>query len=772
MQQTIGITLILSIFLSTFVVAPDAFAASNGKGRSIQVVSDPYNVGNPTHYTVIRGTSKITFSHPLAGQFGRAEISVREKNGNKITRFILSPDRKTYRVALQMEVPFAKHNSTSEAAICPDPNGPTSIKMVQLLKGKVNDGEEIAKKRDELTKAKFFDSSCFDPSFPEDHRNAILNAAADVLTTSTQDISAAPKYLRCMEKYGFGHESGVIEALVKQSITDTKVNPRVRISCTADKKAKPGQFDDETREVSIKKTFKAVREDYAVKIFHELLHAAPIEDGAPLAAIEDCCTQGEQCEILKALGDQRRQGEKKLTIAEALDSKAGTGASVVTVLEGTDNEAATFGKPNPKLTDFAKSLLNELEPSLQCRMLTKPVCDRDKAGAFKAVNAAAQCVPKPGVDTFGHSNFFMTIAVPASNALVLEAPVCPNNVFDRLPEFKQEIKTKQKTEDRRTAAELLENVPQTSPLEWDSSKAVPLRMANNSNYDASDASAPTEVPKPPARTIASISPLPDEAPQRRLGSTDNRVDVATGRASMLVDTMEKAALRVSQTLTPENLDSRKVDKVAIFSNDYKPTTKNPQYVVASLATGVMKVADFGDMKGLDFPNPFANVKQKVNRDTGLFTTMQVDAKDPKQKQVAKGADTATARASSNASSEDESSAGKSASAGAVSSSSNTTASSSANKTVAENRAPNSNSKHDFKNMDRTTLLNFVTSSYRSVAADLDDRDFKEALGRNDIQILDHEGRRIGSMKPATRFVYRGDLSPPRLVKTRADRNGK
>ena len=210
-----------------------------------------------------------------------------------------------------------------------------------------------------------------------------------------------------------------------------------------------------------------------------------------------------------------------------------------------------------------------------------------------------------------------------------------------------------------------------------------------------------------------------------------------------------------------------MDKVAVFSNDFKPATKNPQYVVASLATGVMKIADVGDLKGLDFPNPFATVKQKVNRDTGLFTTMKADVKDPKQKQIAKSGDSSKSIGGANASAEADPQASKTSIATA-----STNVGSSNNASNSEVRAPSSKAKHDFKTMDQPTLLKFVTSSYREVAGDLDDKDFKEALGRNRIQILDHEGRRIGSMKPETRFIYRGDLNPPRLVKTSADRNGK
>ena len=539
MQQTIGITLILSVFFVVTLVGGDSFAASNSKSRPIQIVSDPYGVGNPTHYSVIRGTTKITFSHPLAGQFGRAEISVREQTGTKTTRFILSPDGKTYRVALQMETPFSKHNSTSEAAICPDPNGPTPIKLVRLLKGKVVDGEEIAQKRDELTKAKFFDASCFSPSFSEDHRNALFNAAADVLTTSTQDGSPEPKYLRCLEKYGFSHESGTIQALVKQSLTDTKVNPRVRITCTADKNAKAGQFDDQTREVSIKKTFKANREDYAVKVFHELLHTAPLSDGTPLAAMEECCTMGEQCSVLKELGEFRKVGDRKLSQLERLDGKNTIATSEMSLLTTPGEDALIAGRLTQNKSDITNTTVTS-ERSVACALAGPSNCTGNTFAAFRRASSASICFPPSENQSARNDSTSVMLKLVLPSAFGEDAPsrTCNKGILDGLLSLKTQ--TSMKFEDKQSAAQLMETVPQSSPIEWDNDKAIPLRMASTTNVDSSDATAPVEAPKAPSRTIASISPLPEPQPQRQLGSANNRPDVATGRASIVVDTMESS----------------------------------------------------------------------------------------------------------------------------------------------------------------------------------------------------------------------------------------
>lgn len=762
-MQHVSSTITLLAFLSSMIATAPAHAAPSGP-RPIQVISDPYSIGNPTHYTIIRGHSKVTFSHPLNGQFVRAEISTREQNATILTRYVLSPDRQSYRLALRMEIPFEKHFSLEENAICPDPSQPP-LKLMNVLNGKVADSEQIAKKREELTKAKFFDESCFDPKIKEEHRNAIFNATADILSLGTQDTTPEPKYLRCLEKFGFAHESGVVQALVKQSLTDSKVNPRIRLSCTADRKAKPGTYDDQTKEMLIKTTFKPNREDYASKIFHELVHAAPMSDNTPLVAMEECCTKGERCDILKEIGLNRKKGDQKISIAEFASPQGAIASSELTALVGPDNQASQVVEQSAATKSFDLANLFSRESTAQCKIQTEPVCESSKLSSFNMVSAVNRCYYRSASSPRKSSSVLhdsIQLLISKSHAEQQEVVHC-NSATGSLTDTETAVNAATSTITQKQNTQLSEAVPtQTSPLLWDTTPQPPVQIRLGSNIDPTDASAPTPPAPRPSRTIASIAPLPDARPDRKLGSANNRRDVSSGRATALVDTLESAARSVSQTLTPEKLESVKIERAEIYSPKFKPKSIDVHYAVVSPATSPMKIAELSTEAGVSFPNPFANASFKVNRETGSMTVADAKAEagshgKPNLKLSGAGAVL-----------EGDQSGGGIAS-GRVTSAMTVGANQGAGLTGGStaDRSPSNGKTHDFKAMDRTALVRFMTSSYRALSTELESRDFAEALIKNEIQVIDHEQRRIGSTKPRTTFIYREDLG--RLVQTRAEK---
>lgn len=742
MQYVTGALTILGFVTST-LVAPFAQAAQSA--RPFQVLSDPHGVGNPTHYTIVRGHTRVTFSHPIGGQFGRAEVSTRENGYTRLTRFTLAPDRRTYRLALQLDTPFKKHFSMDEKAICIDPSQPGPLSLVKILAGKTDDAELIAKKREELTKAKFFDASCFDPSIKEEHRNAIFNAAADVLATKTQDTSPEPKYLRCLEKYGFAHESGVIQAVVKQSLSDTKVNPRVRLSCTADRKAKPGEFDDETKMITVKTTFKPNRDDYATKFFHEILHAAPLSDNTPLAAIEECCTLGSQCEILATIAAERKKGELKNTIAEQLSQKGSVATSEVTALVGPDLEAIQDLSKVSQVKDLDAQIENKT-PTAQCEIQTPPVCEIQKQNAFGQINTVQACSPpqKTSKD--------MCIAATGADMGLIGS----GGDGDKIVGAAQPVVAQQEINQNSAP------IQQTSPFAWapetkQEQAPVQLRLGHN-QPDPSDASVLPSQPRQ-QRTIASIAPLPAPSASKQLGSSRNRADAASGRATALVDTLESAARSVASVLTPEKVELLKIARDDFYAPKFKPKSLDAQFAVISPAASAMKIADISGLQGTSFANPFAEANYEVDRNTGAIKAVETGKGKSGTARLAR-AHSGESTTDGSSGTDGSSSAGDSSdSAGAVAKSN-----SNARSSNDASRGPNANSTHDFKAMDRTSLVRFMTSSYRNLSTELETREFADALIRNDIQVIDHENRRIGSMKPKTTFIYRSDLG--RLVQTR------
>lgn len=738
------------VILSTLICS-NSVAKTRVGARPIEIKSDPYNSRNPTHYSIIRGTTKITFSHPFLGQFSRAEISTRENNGTKLTRFLLTKDRKKYRPMLQAEIPFESHGY--EKPFCADPDVPSELKLAEVLGPKINDAELIAKKRDELVKANFFDTSCFDDKLNTEHRNAIMNAAADVLATETQNQRPEPKYLMCLEKHGFAHEAGIVQAWIKQSVSETKLAPRVRVGCTTKLDAPEGEFPETTKLITLKRRTKPVRENYAAVIFHELIHSAPLRDGTPLKLMEECCTLGEQCSALKLYGEQRRKGEKAIALMEATDPAGPVATSIVTALKGADNEAQAFAKTHPTLA----ALERQSEPSVTpaCNTLGPLACNELLLWATENSNKRMSC---PITET----------PVTASRAAYCSEGGVISDPDEDVKRANSEYERAISKYAHQSYAEVAQELPQNTPIQWEAPKeeTIPVRLGSRELDPAERA--------PPSRTIASISPLPDEVPTRRMGAESDRTDVSTGNATMLVDTLENAAKKVTTTMTPPKMDSLTVDKKDVFAPVTRSRTKTPEYFVSSSIAKPIQIADISGIKDLSFKNPFASV------DTITATKLGAPAKNGSpgkatSPKVVSPAASPEDRTPNDVAASDGGVTGSVARTGSSAPPTRSVGSSSNNRVSSASRSSphqsSSTSKtHKFKAMDKAALLGFLTSTFRTVSTELDNPEFVEALSKNGIQIHDHENRRIGANKPETTLIYSSEKG--RLIQTRVTRGTK
>jgi hypothetical protein len=761
MQQAQGITSVFVFAILTSILPPAAFSKPSGK--PVEVISDPYGVGNPTKYSILRDNSKVTFSHPLKGQFTRAEITTREKNGILLTRFLISRDRKTYRPVLSFLTPFETHYSTKDEKICVA--DPTPLATMIAIAPKAIDGEIIAKKRDELTKSNFFHPSCFDTSIPLEHRNAIMNAAADVLSTKTQDVTPEPKYLRCLEKFGFAHESGTIQALEKISKANPKNVCKIRLACTSeDLDDGQAKFDEKECLVTLQTTPIAERESYARLIFHELAHTVPVRDGTPLTIIEECCAKGKKCDVLKAFADRNRIGEKTSTIVDASSQKNTVITSSATILAGQDGADAALASASDAIKLAERVSISQRHDPIACQALGPPECTAQLLDAYESGSYAVQrCFARPKEKT-AMGELFRAL-------LILEAradnkPLCGSDIHGET--YSSRPVTQQAMADSRPKVdvEAIERLDQTSPITWDIPKEeTSIRLASSLPADDTPrAGQGSSIGHTPTRTIASIEPLPDEAPQRSLGSVTNRRDVSSGRATVLVDTVERAARKVAQTLTPEKVELLQVDRKEIFEADYKPKTKSPHYFVTSSAANPIQVADIGNIQGLSFPNPFANSLPAQGKTEAKLAKSESDA-NSKLTKATKTSGTVTEKEGTGVKSE----SGTSLTAAVLR---NSRATTQAGSFAPETREPSAARTHDFKSMDRTALVRFLTSGYRIVSAELENPDLAKALAdeRNRIQVHDHENRQIGSMKPEITFIYSSDVG--RLVQTRVNREKK
>lgn len=745
MHQVFSITSVLKFSTAVLAVMTYAsFAHSKpNTSKPIEVLSDPYGYGVPTHYTILRGHTKVTFTNPMFGQFTRAEISTREKTGNRITRFTLSADAKSYRPTMIQFHPFSKHGYPEIDPFCLDPKAPSSILSVTSLGPAVKASELIAKKREDLTKAKFFDASCFDPSIKEDHRNAIMNAAADVFTTETQVREGKSTYLRCLEDNGFAHESGLIQAYAKQAINEKNLNPRLRLSCTADKKAKSGEFDEESKVITVKQSLKPERDSYATVIFHEALHSIPMQDGVSTDLIEECCAIGERCNELAAIGERRKQLARESAILDQVSPKATIASTKRMVLHGSEIEIASGDSPN----------------SYACIAMGKKECIQiDKTASFEFVSEKL-CPITATIPTNKHSYVALLMG-----SLALASKDCGSGTGTPLTN-RMAILQSEQSRAAKTIAELVPHIPVTSPISWD----VPQTLTPQANRDS-------ETPLPQirqSRTVASIAPLPEPSTSRSLGSASGRRDVSsTNRATKLVDTLETAARKVTTTLTLEKLDARRIETTEVFRS--RPKDQPAQkLIVASLAGRPLQISNIADINDLSFPNPFAN--EKTEQRTQPLQPVNAHARatsDAKEDGSEIRSPTSSAIASAMVGSATEK---LTQSSGLAPSMVGTPATA---KFQSKDREPNSSKKstnHDFEKMTATELKRFVVGGYRAVAAELENQDFAKALSKNGIQIYDHENRQIGAMEPAlvdgvlthTVFIYSAEKS--RLIQSRTSK---
>lgn len=742
------------LLVSSTLGFSDSLHASS-KSKPIEILSDPFGYGVPTHYTVLRGHTKATFSHPIFGQFTRAEIVQREKNGYRTTRFSLSPDGKTYQPVMIQFRGFETYGYPKEDEHCIDPSlAANPLSTVRALGPAVQDGELIAKRRDELAKARFFDASCFDPSVPEAHRNAIFNAAADVLTPDLQEKDEFPKYLRCLERNGLAHESGVIQGYIQQALKDTAMAPKLKLSCTADQKAKPGQYNEKTRAMSVRLTPKPDRETYAQKMFHELLHTVPIRDGLPLDLIEECCTLGEQCSDLQAAAEKRKLHERTQATAGTLTAKGNLADATQHLLVSNDL-AKSFGVQ---------------QPTNQCKPSQTQVCSEAMRTSAQYFAQQGECRPFAPQESFSKLNLLFWPAIATTNCDMLDSSVgIPATA-------KNSFQATLRKEGEETLAEVARQTPVTSPISWDlpaetQQPAVPLgRLASNSGASGSRETAASR-PSGSGRTIASIAPLPEPTTSKSMGSSRGRRDVTqTNRATVLVDTLERAANSVTKQLTFEKLDARKVEPSEVFRSASTANDKS-MFVVASLADKPFQISNVADVKGLTFPNPFAApnsgsgklIAQAASTEASEQTKVVDHTSQQPSETKPSGRSNFTNLGADNPLSENIQS-GKlkvvKTADGSV-------------RFVKTDRSPNKTDAPDFETMSHTDLKKFLVGSYRQVAEHLESQNFARALLKNGIQIYDHENRQIGASKPAmvegqmrhTVFIYSAEKS--RLIQSRA-----
>lgn len=737
------------IFLILGFISSTAFASGS---RPIEVLSDAYGAGVPTQYTVLRDNSRLTFSHPYFGQFTRAEIRTSDKSGIITTRFILSADGMTYHPVMLNEEPHMIHNmAKDDGATCEDTSlFATTASEITNIEAAAKFDAAVKNKTKELKAAKFFDASCFDEEMSKEDQDAIIAGVAQVLVREQPIRSPdAPRYFACLDEYGFAHEAGLIQALMKQTIDKPKMPNELTVKCQLEPDGTAGSFDTATNTITLNVTPKPDRDDYARAFFHEVTHSAGILQHAIANPIENCCGKGARC---NELSDVSTLLKRQREIAAATTSPESNARRA---------ESSTCGSSFDDGTVVKQSKLDTLKTGTD---ESYGICRAAIAENQLVAKQIEQCIAprtmspiQPKESPSGINGFLFLFSVDRANAAQVD---CKQTFFnsdqtqDTFARLKSQV---DKLPDNSSTADLIALGTRTSPIPW----SGPVTQGVDTDALALAAATRSKSQNKPTRGIASIS---TENPGATLGSSSNRRDLQTGRATFLIDTAEKAAREVASTLTAETISKRSVARNEAYKEMQK--SGSTQFVVASLKD---KPVQFAKLDGLNlgFENPFLKSAPQVKEQTlsqTLAATRQQKTIDPTPLSGSDGARSSEKIGIDSA--DAPTPKGRFASTAALATQTTANTHTQPNPRQPATQAQNQQGLN-FKSATKQELTKFLLATYRRVYDELGKQEFTEALARHQIQVRDHEQRPHGAIKPETTFVYRKDLD--RLVQTRTER---
>lgn len=780
---------------------------SHTRSKPVEVLSDATGSGRPTSYTILNGGTTVRFTHPLLGQFSRAEITTRTQKGYLLTRFLL--DRKTgnYKPVLRMLSPFEKLASFGPA--CDVPNQQTTL---EGLANALDTKAEVKRTRDRLVAAGLFSDSCFKPKMDDANGEAILDGIAKVLTPSVQNFGSQPTFLQCMKQYGFADEAGTIEGRLKESIENKMANPKLNFCCQK-RNENAADFNNESFAICLKARRSPTIEGFAALGLHELSHFAGIRDHSILQNIETCCTAGDRCNELAYLGNKRRENTNQTTIVEAILPDTSIVSSIRTVLQGED--VAQFS--NSDLQKVESNFLFGKIPTAACSAMTD---DRCLAMSTQAAKLAIDSFLTPLCQSHGRTSasrggVIQSFLIPPATADGL--PDCPGTVSNThrrgassiidstlagpdgtrsrkhgtqtstpavATALQEEMDAQAAAEARAqdanraqvyTAADLAERLPMTGPLDWKDVEGAQTDrggLARDAGMRERDFFR-DDRPVAASRSIASVAPLPRES-DRSLGSKSNRSDVRSGRASVLVDTLTDAAGRVTAALTQTVLDEREVPyKKLLTANGITKHRPNAQYFVSSSLEKPLQVADISGLD-LGFKNPFADAKSGAKATLAANTKAgerqpQADAANSPKQEARPPQDESVFTSTSAAEASDSSNANSTGNGGTTIRSGQSAAAAPRASHAATGAAHNPASTSTSSQGEGKDLLQRkLTQGYKSVEPLLKDSELKQELAETDTAIITKEGRTIGSCSAKTWFVYSQSLQ--RLTQSRRPAN--
>ncbi|MBL7689042.1 MAG: hypothetical protein JNJ49_13495, partial [Bdellovibrionaceae bacterium] len=599
------------IFLILGFISSTAFASGS---RPIEVLSDAYGAGVPTQYTVLRDNSRLTFSLPYFGQFTRAEIRTSDQSGITTTRFVLSADGKTYRPVMLNEEPHMIHNmAKDDGATCEDTSlFATTASEITNIEAAAKFDAAVKKKTKELKAAKFFDASCFDKEMSKEDQDAIIAGVAQVLVREQPIRSPdGPRYLACLDEYGFAHEAGLIQALMKQTIDKPKMPNELTVKCQLEHDGTAGSFDTATNTITLNVTPKPDRDTYARAFFHEVTHSANVLQHEIMIPVENCCGSGVRCPLLSELSEKLKK--QKEIAAATFNTPFSTRASESAVCGASFDDGAVVQQSK---FDTLKNSSSESYGICRAALAENQLIAKQYGQCIAPTSPVGSTEPAPS-----KSGLLFLLSIDRAHAAQTECPpiVHAKETQDTFAHLKSQI---DKLPDNSSTADLIALGTRTSPIPW----SGPVTQGVDTDALALAAATRSKSQNKPTRGIASIS---TENPGATLGSSSNRRDLQKGRATFLIDTAEKAAREVASTLTAETINKRSVARAEAYKEMQK--SSSAQFVVASLKD---KPVQFAKLDGLNlgFENPFLKNAPKTKEQT-LSQTLAATRNAGQQKPI-------------------------------------------------------------------------------------------------------------------------------------------
>lgn len=188
--------------------------------------------GTLDHYEVSKGDINVVASHPYKGHFTKLEVERRLKKGAAHLEFVLSEDRKRYRLLSSQYRPYKtmKKEDIIVGDICRDSDSQiydfsSAWRSILEKMAKYSSEERENKILCQIQKFQefIFDDSCTGPNskFKNDLPK-MQQALAKVLASSFVNKGTSPRYLACMQENKLPNHAARIEAKLYGRIVDSQ----------------------------------------------------------------------------------------------------------------------------------------------------------------------------------------------------------------------------------------------------------------------------------------------------------------------------------------------------------------------------------------------------------------------------------------------------------------------------------------------------------------------------------------------------------------------